>query len=268
MVKKGMKHLIPDLKKILVPRWSHKLGYSVNAKGWYKQEIWSQGTIPKDPKLLQKLGIKKNEKVLAVAGYYGNWAEKIKEAGANVTYSDVSKPIVNYIKKQKKFKKYFCLGYELIPKKPLQYDWTFTYEACGSGQGLPLAYLRSLLNKKGGILVLHYNIKKPQSMAGKLDRYPCIVKNLAKAYGAKSIVIRKKIMAEGKTDKLTVFKTYIIHKILTNKKARKNAKEDLELLWKTKNKKIINYKYEESIKRLSMISKSHGEKFIREVELG
>ncbi|MFQ5531795.1 MAG: hypothetical protein ACE5ES_04230 [Candidatus Nanoarchaeia archaeon] len=264
-----MKYTIPNLKKILIPRWAHKPGYGVNAKGFHKQDIWRQGTIPEDKKLLQKLGIKKGDKVLAIASYYGDWAKELKKAGAKVDYSDVSKSMVNYVKKQKdrKFNRYIHSGYESIPKKPLEYDWTFTYEACGGGQGLPIAYLRSLLNNKGGILVLHYNLKNPEAMGGKLDRYKMIVKNLAKAYGSKASVIRKKIVAKGKTDKLTLNKIYIIHKITTNNPARKKAEIDIKVLWDTKNKRVIDKKYEDSIKRLSILAKANGDKVVRKVEV-
>ena len=136
-----MKYQIPNLKKILRPRWAHKPGWGVNESGWHRVEVWTQGTVPKDSKLLEKLGIKKGDKVLAIAGYFGDWANALKKRGAIVDYSDVSKSMINYVKKNKKFKKYLASGYEKIPKQEGEYDWTFTYEACGGGQGLPIAYL-------------------------------------------------------------------------------------------------------------------------------
>ena len=150
----------------------------------------------------------------------------MQKYGAKVDFSDVSKQIVNWVKKQKdrKFERYFVSGYELIPKKEKEYDWTFTYEACGGGQGLPLAYLRSLLNKKGGILVLFFRQDDPQVMGSKLKRYPLIVKSLANAYGGKSIVVRKIIKAHRKKKPIMNY-TYIIHKIITNDKARGKSKK-------------------------------------------
>lgn len=259
---------IPNIKKILKPRWAHKPGYWVNPTGWHKHKVWQQGTVPKDPKILQKLGIKKGEKVLAIAGYYGDWAGALQKHGAKVDFSDISRSMVNYVKKQKdrKFEKYICSEYELVPKKTLEYDWTFTYEACGGGQGLPLSYLRSLLNRKGGILVFYLNKEKPKSMGGKIDRYSKIVKNISKAYDCKCSGVRKRIKAfKGK--KKLIPRVYVIHKILTNNSARKKAELDIKVLWKIKNKKLIDKKYRDSIKRLGIVSKSMGDGFIREVEL-
>jgi len=263
-----MKYKIPNLKKILRPKWSHNPGEAVNQKGWYKQEILMQGSRPKDPKLLQKLGMKRKDKVLAIAGFYGDWANGLQKNGAKVDYSDISKKTVNWVKKQKdrKFSKYFVSGYELLPKKEKQYDWTFTYEACGGGQGLPIAYLRSLLNNKGGILVLMFRPDKPKSMGSKKKRYPLIVNNLAKAYGGKSSVIRKKIKAH-RREKPILNHTYIVHKILTNNKARELAKKDIEFLWEIKGKKKVDKKYKDSIKRLSILAKSMNPINVREVEV-
>ena len=217
------KYKIPNMKEILKPRWAHKPGWRVNQAGWHKMKILKQATVPDDRKILQKLGIKKGEKVLAIAGYYGNWASALKKTGAIVSYSDISKPIVNWVKKNNKtkFKEYICSNYELIPKKPKKYDWTFTFEACGGGQGLPLAYLRSLLNNKGGILVLYWNTKKRARMGIKPKRYPLIVKSLAKAYGAKASIKEINVKTYEnfpRKDKKTAF---LPHKIYTIKKSLK-----------------------------------------------
>lgn len=259
---------IPDLKKILQPLWSHNPGEGVNQTGWHKQDVLMQGSRPKDPQILNKLGIKKGEKVLAIAGYYGDWAYALEKNGAKVDFSDVSKQIVNWVKKQKdrKFKRYIVSGYELLPKKEKEYDWTFTYEACGGGQGLPLAYLRSLLNNKGGILVLFFRPDDPEKMGSKLERYPLIVNQLAKAYGGKAIVVRKEIRAHRKNLPIKNH-TYIIHKILTNDKARELVKKDIEFLWKIENKKIVSREYVDSIKRLGILAKAMNGKFRREIIL-
>ncbi len=177
---------IPNFQSIIKPNWSHKAGYGISAEkgGFVKQKVAHQGTIPSDKNLLKKLGIKRKDKVLAIAGYYGDWASAIKHLGADVDYSDISHSLVNYAKRtfKKKFGRYICSGYEHLPKKTKEYDWTFTYEACGGNQGLPIAYLRSLLNNKGGILMVFKNIKDPKSVGGKLKTYPHIVNTLSKVY--------------------------------------------------------------------------------------
>ena len=261
-----MKYKIPDLKKILEPLWLHNPGEAVNQTGWHKRNVFMQGSIPKDPNILNKLGIKKGEKVLAIAGYYGDWDYALEKNGAKVDFSDVSKSIVNWVKKQKdrKFKRYIVSSYELIPKKEKEYDWSFTYEACGGGQGLPIAYLRSLLNKKGGILVLLIRLDEPEKMGSKLKRYSLIVNQLAKAYGGKAIVIKKRIKAY-RENKPIMNHIYIVHKILTNDKARELAKRDIEFLWKFGDKKIISKKDKDSVRRLSILAKSLNKKFLREV---
>lgn len=263
-----MKYKIPDIKKILMPTWLHNPGEAVNQEGWYKQKILMQGTRPKDKKILEKLGIKKKDKVLALAGFYGDWAWGLQKNGAKVDYSDISRKIVAWVKKQKdrKFERYIVSDYINIPKRELKYDWSFTYEACGGGQGLPLAYLKSLLNKKGGILVLCFRPDKPNAMGSKIKRYPLIVKMLEKAYGAKAKIIRKRIKAHRREMPEQNY-TYIVHKILTNPKARKLAKKDFEFLIKTKNKKIFPQKEKDSIKRLNILAKAMNPINLREVEV-
>jgi len=259
---------IPNLKEILKPLWLHNPGDAVNQKGWHKQEILMQSSKPKDPEILKKLGIKKRDKVLAITGFYGDWAYELQKYGAKVDFSDVSKQMVNWVKKRRdrKFEKYFVSGYELLPKKENEYDWTFTYEACGGGQGLPIAYLRYLLNKKGGILILFFRPDAPEKMGGKLKRYPLIVNQLAKAYGGKAIVIKKKIKAH-RVNRSVMNYTYIIHKILTNDYPREKAKKDIEFLFNNQNKKVFSKENTDSLKRLNIFAKAMGDKFLKEVKI-
>ncbi|MDD5178197.1 MAG: hypothetical protein PHT54_02855 [Candidatus Nanoarchaeia archaeon] len=251
--------LVPDLKKIIQPTWSHKLGYGINQGGWFKVKIASQAVTPEDPKILDKLGIKKGDKVLAIAGYYANWASWLAKNGAKVDYSDISRQMVNYVKKnvKTKFGKYICSNYELIPKKEKEYDWTFTFEACGSTQGLPIAYLRSLLNNKGGILVLYY--EKGGHMGGKWRRYPNLVKNLSKIYKIRYTIKELKIKGH-KKGKKTSYLLHRVYTIKTNNRAREMAKEDLKSLESNKFSK-------ESIRRLVKLSKSIKREFLKEIKL-
>ncbi len=66
----------------------------------------------------KKIGIKKGDKVLVIAGFSGDWASGLAKAGANVVYSDVSRSMVNHVRKTKPniFGKYVCSNYEVIPK--------------------------------------------------------------------------------------------------------------------------------------------------------
>lgn len=111
---------IPNLKKILKPRWAHKPGFGMTEKYvLHKRESLQQSSAPEDSNLLKKLKIKRGDKVLAIAGYYASWASEIARLGAKVDYSDISRSIVNWTKKKygKLFRKYICSNYELIPKK-------------------------------------------------------------------------------------------------------------------------------------------------------
>lgn len=275
---------IANIKKIVKPVWAHKPGYGMGERGGkrvhLKQDVLEQGTTPKDSKLLNKLGIRAGDKVLSVAGYYATWASAIKNAGAKVDYSDVSMPIVNWVKKNvgNKFGKIICSGYEKIPREPLEYDWTFTYEACGGGRGLPIAYLRSLLNKKGGILMMLLDESHVRANQNKVKRYPAIVKNLAKVYGIGFKVERKKIWARRKARPFQMYK-YLICTVLTNDSAREKAEMDLRVLDYSSGKSVIDIEkcsrklkisvkeLKSSLRRLGQLSKSHGEDMVKDVEV-
>ncbi len=263
MVKKSVKkEKIPDLKEILKPRWEHKPGFGMSEKFvLHKRESFQQSTAPEDPNLLKKLGIKKGEHVLAIASYYASWASALARLGAKVDYSDISKSLVNWSKKRynKLFRKYICSDYALIPKKQEEYDWTFTFEACGGGSGLPIAYLRALLNKEGGILV--YNLrygKEKKKMGSKPKTYPLIVKTLAKIYSAKYKIKEIKVKSH-RFKKPTEMLAHRIHIIKTNKKARKLAQQDLEALSSNKFSR-------ENLERLNQFSKAISDEYLKEVK--
>ena len=224
---------IPYLKKIIEPTWAHKAGYGISPDTgeFVKSKIQEQTTIPTDSGLLAKLGIKKGDKVLAIAGYYGSWASKIAKLGANVNYNDISKSMVNHVRDNygNLFQKYILSNYEQIPKKLKEYDWTFTFESCGGRQGLPIAYIRSLLNNKGGILVLFYNEEHKKSMGGKPKSYPSIVKNIAKIYSAGYSI--KKINIRGcKKGHPIKMLPHFIYTLKSNDNARKKADLDIKIL--------------------------------------
>lgn len=165
----------------------------------------------------------------------------------------------------------------MIPKKSKDYDWTFTYEACGGKQGLPLAYLRSLLNNKGGILTVFLNPKNPKSIGGKLKTYPNIVNTLAKVYNSRSIVKKIKINACRRIDDNFVTHPFLVAWIMTNENARTKAELDIKVLSHLKNKKSFNIDREsknfnitkreinDSFRRLERISQLFEEEFIKEI---
>jgi hypothetical protein len=261
---------IPHLYKILKPRWAHKPGFGMSESYTLKkQKIWEQSTTPEDSRLLDRLGIKKKEKVLAIAGYYADWASAIARAGAKVDYSDISQSMVSYCKKKygKLFNKYICSNYELIPEFLNEYDWTFTYESCGGGSGLPIAYLRSLLNKKGGILVLFLDYETHERMGSKQKNYPRIVNTLGEIYNIKSSVKKITLKAHRK-GRETKRLHYLKYTIRTNAFARKKAELDLKILEEIQNKVSFRNKTNlDSIKRLSKLSKIIKKDFVKEVKI-
>jgi hypothetical protein len=265
-----MKCEIPDMKEILKSKWAHSVGLGARKDKWVKVSILEQGTTPEDKDLLKKLGISKGEKVLAIAGYYASWAKEIKKAGAKVDYSDISKEIVNWTKEniKTKFGKYICSNYELIPKKSEEYDWTFTYEACGAGRGLSIACLRSLLNSKGGMFLIHLGDKKHQEAnASKIEKYPNIVRMISEIYGSEASVVKKKIKAHKKGEENVRIHEFLISKIKTNSSARRMAKVDLDFLDWIGDKGKVDKKFKDSLIRLGKLDKVISKDFFRIVEI-
>jgi hypothetical protein len=276
-----MKISIPNIKHILKPRWSHKPGYWMSeVYVLKKQKKIGQGTNPGIKDIVKNLGIKKGDKVLAIAGYYADWASVLARAGAEVDYSDISLSMVNYVRKKygRLFNKYICSNYELIPKSPNEYDWTFTYEACGGASGLPIAYLRSLMNKKGGILVLFFNKEYKKGMGTKPKNYAKIVKGLAKIYKTTYKIKKILIKSERKMHASGIM-PFIIYSIKTNDDARINVEQDLEMIKKIQDKKAIHLKelanelsieekkLENSLKRINCFSSLITQEFIKKVEI-
>src|SRR3990172_10750667 len=135
---------IPDYKKILQDSEAFKVSAFRIPKGarrvWVEKEELAQETIPKDDKLLLKIGIQPDSKVLVIAGYYGEWANAFARAGCKVDYSELSPEIVNFAKKKygqnKNIKKWLAKNYVEVPENSEEYDWTISFEPTGSKMGL------------------------------------------------------------------------------------------------------------------------------------
>lgn len=250
--------IVPDINKITRKAEAWKVGYVKEEGKWLAIEYKSNTTIPEDKSLLEKLGIKKGDKVLTIATYYGSWAIAIAEAGAIVDYSDVSKTITEWAKRNLKgFRKFIYSDYIYLPKRKLEYDWTFTFEALGGRQGLPIAYLRSLLNRKGGILVSFPRFDEHgKPIGGKEKSYPRIVRVLAKTYGAKASVKDVFISADWKNKPVRT--KHKIYKVITNGRARRFAEKDIKGLFSGKLQV-------DSKRRLSNIAAIIRPEFVKEV---
>lgn len=225
-----------------------------NHKVWKKKMYKSQHTIPNDKDLLKKIGLTKEDKILTIAGYYGDWTNAIAKAGCKTTYSELSKNLVDFARKKlsknKNIQKFVCANYIIIPKKEKEYDWTLTFEPIGGEMGLSIAVLRGLLNKKG-IKIIHYpRENKPLKSYARYELIP-------KVYGGK--FNRKSVFIKGINQKFQKLdKSHIITTIITNNKARKKAKEDITALEK-------NIFSKETKIRLNKISKLINKKYLLNV---
>ncbi len=116
----------------------------------------SQSLIPKDPHLLQKLGIQKGEKIIYFMGCYGDWAKAISKQ-THLTYTDATRSIIDFAKEKNKgnIKQFKLITAEMAPQRPMIYDWSFSYEPIPllAAKTLKLNLTRSLLNKKGGKII-------------------------------------------------------------------------------------------------------------------
>ncbi len=250
---------IPDLKKIIVKAIKYKEGTRLdNITGKFvKKGSKEQSSHPKDKSLLKKLRISKGDKVLSLASYYASWAEEIAKSGCKVDINDVSKSLLGFCRKNKrKFSKYILADYSTIPKKLNQYDWSFTYEAVGGKQGLPIACIRGLMNKKGVIITT-----RTEAPGSKHYQYPKIVKLLGRLYKAKSSVYKFNVLSviPRETRKWEI----LVCTLKTNKKAQQMAKKDIEVL----NKKKFSKDDKASINRLSQIAKLIKPEFRKSIEI-
>lgn len=249
--------VVPDLLKIRkkTPLW--KPGF-IPIKNQQEKRPLSQSTIPNGKLILKKLGLKPKEKILSIASNHGNWAKAIQDSGCIVDYNDYSRFFIDYVKKRMKFNKFIQGSFTDIPSQIMKYDWSFSYEPVEGRKSLPLAMVRSLLNKKGGI-VMYYN----RLQSGKAKNFPKMVKIVAETYQidyeAKSEDISA-VYFDGKKAK-NKFKIFILK---TNALARKKAKKDLYVLECLAKKKTLK-NVDESLARLNKLSVLFREAFLKNV---
>ena len=121
---------------------------------WGGQTHDMQRTDPDRSGLLTLVGLRDTAKVLFVAGHKGTWPLALAEAGAEITYTDVSKSLTDFARENVRhpnIRDYICVNYVLCPEVPEQYEWTFTFEAVGPK---PFILFRSLINRDGGKYVI------------------------------------------------------------------------------------------------------------------
>lgn len=247
---------IPNYKKILknLEKWRvDAYRFTENGKRvWRKKNERTQWIIPKDPKLLDKLGIKKSENILFIAGYYGTWANALAELGTNVIYTEGSEELVGFAKNKynenKNILDFICRDLATIPQEPQQYDWTVSFEPVSDDIALPIAVLRSLLNKKG-IIIIHY----PRKLVPR-DKF-LNYKIIAQVYNCE--FLRKEVFIDGFSNHyLPLSRHHLITSLITNEIARSQAKIDIRALESGTFTK-------ESFTRLNKISNLFDQKYLK-----
>lgn len=189
----------------------------------------------------KKLGMKKGEKVLVFAGYYGEWASALSHS-TQVTYTDPSKEFAKLYARKHKGAWVRAVPAELVPSRFANYDWSFSFEPfpVAENGGLFHSMTRALLNNKGAKIVLsNQDLTRNQNLRRTVDL-------IAKIYGAKvsaskfsldvvrvmdSILMTQQSDAENLKISEALPKKENLHLItlLTNPLARKRARLDISV---------------------------------------
>jgi protein-L-isoaspartate O-methyltransferase len=249
----------PVLDTFVVP--SKRKLYRITSRWAPPSEVHRQAIVPKDPRLLEKLGIEKGERILVFAGCYGDWASALARTGAKVTYTDSSPRMAKYAKRR--FKKSRVEGFRardaaLQPRRKNLYDWSFSFQPIPlEHKALPFALIRSLLNKKGAIIASFGSASWDLAL-------------IAKVYGASLNLKAADISNIGGEPNGVAVAT-----LRTNHKAQAMAGQDLRVQNAIEKLDSINYaelakklglsekQIEESIRRLRDIS-NFSERFVLE----
>src|SRR5262249_34338755 len=129
--------------------WRDGLG-----KSSLHQDAW-----PVDPNLLEKLGMKRGDRVFGFAGYLADWLVPLSQQGARLVYNDLDPVVVDWVRRHRstEFRKEFEIrvGDPFIdPRRTNQYEWSFSFEPWPVCWGeLPFVIIRSMLNRKGFMMV-------------------------------------------------------------------------------------------------------------------
>ena len=249
---------IPNYQKIIKSAEGFKVSAyrsTVNGKRiWVEKPETFQETMPKDKNLLKKLEISPNDRILFIAGYYGDWANAIAELGCKLDYSEISSEIVEFAKNKfrgnENIKNFTVSDFAKIPKKSCGYDWTISFEPMATKLGLVIAIIRSLMNNKGMKIIMFPRESLP---ADKYDHLKLISETYDCLFDSKEIFIKSTNHSGN-----PVNGNHKIITLQTNEKARKFTEKDIKAF---ENNKFSS----ESIKRLSEIGKIMQEEFLMKV---
>jgi len=145
--------VVPSVRKLLERKqpWNPVQGVSK----WFGRTYlrgYSQTVTPNYPELHRKLGLKEGERVLFVAGSFGDWANNLAETGVEVHYTDVSKRMVDYVKMRfpKTRIKSFAVADSMRWPQKVGYDRIVSFDPPPWViKSLPLAILRGIAHTKG-----------------------------------------------------------------------------------------------------------------------
>jgi len=251
-------------KQIIIPDKKRIFRFGIEAGKIYKVHVphipSEQDFVPTDRKLIEKLGLKKGEKVLVFAGGHGDWANALARKKMKVFYTDASKKMTSYAEKRfskSKISSFRAREASLQPQLKKKFDWSFSFEPVPlePSWNLTFALLRSLLNKKGAKFVY----RERDDPFG-----PKINKEFEKIYGIK---IRTKLellfgIRHGKKQ----LKECNIITIKTNNEARKKVNIDLKVMNFLRKRKVLNTKDVRKMIKIFKISEKELQESIRRIK--
>jgi len=240
------------------------------SKGWgvasYPRN--AQEFVPRDPKLMQKIGLKKGERIIFFAGCYGDWAAALSKS-CEVKYTDVSDEMLRAAKAKNPnaAKSFRVAAAETVPQRMKVFDWSFSFEPypLSMHRGINLSLMRSLLNRKGLLMVFSPMVDARNEIRAFFERR---TRKIAELYGAgfekKSVVVH----GEGKKG-FENRKSYVFV-MRTNNVAREKVRTDLKVLKLLEREETLTRKelservgvslkdINESIRRIGSIGRLHG----------
>ncbi len=229
----GKKKVVSQEKRAWIVPDERHLYKSAGSDGWPWGSRRYQAIVPMSKGLSKILGIERGSRILFFAGCYGDWADALARDGNHVIYSDVSRNMVREVNKPHYFRQFEearVLEASQWPRKPKRYDWSVSFEPVPLvDKGLPLAVMRSLLNRKGVKLIFG------SSYLGTLEIVHKLMREIAYIYGAKC---RKKStwvrdIYEGR-------RKVIVLTLVTNEEARRKAWIDVQVLKAVRSKRKQN----------------------------
>lgn len=224
---KSIEFKAPNLESILF-----------NGLAFKKQDLLfnSQSSLPVE-EVHRKIGVKKNSKVLFIAGGAGWWAGKLAEK-TKLTFTDISKKQVDLAAKKKIGVNQFTINALRVPLKEKQYDWTVSFEPLPlKGNALPLVMLRGLLNEKGVKIISKYFSSGEKETAQKLKEiYGANIRTSevkiksAPLIPIKSLFGNIPLTLNSKPSTEVRLEPHVIVTVTSNEKVRAMVNQDLKLL--------------------------------------